>query len=80
MSNKCRLCGSHVENVPHIVCGCSALAQKDYKRRNDKLCLNIHWAMCKKYGVKVTEKWYEHKVESVIENEVDSSRFKWIDR
>ena len=46
------------------------LAQKEYKRRHDKVCLNIHWALCKKYDIKVTEKWYQHKVESVMENEV----------
>ena len=46
------------------------LAQKEYKRKNDKVCLNIHWALCKKYGVKVGERWYEHKVESVIENDI----------
>ena len=46
------------------------LAQKEYKRKNDKVCLNIHWALRKKYGVKVGERWYEHKVESVIENDI----------
>ena len=70
VSNKCRLCGTHVENVLHIVSGCSILAQKEYKRRHDKVCLNIHWALCNKYGVKVCEKRYKHKVESVIENDV----------
>ena len=70
VSNKCRLCGTHVENVLHIVSGCSMLAQKEYKRRHDKVCLNIHWALCKKYGVKVCERWYEHKVESAIENDI----------
>ena len=44
------------------------LAQKEYKRRHDKVCLSINWVLCKKYGVKVCEKWYEHKVESVIKN------------
>ena len=70
VSNKCRLCETHVENVLHIVSGCSILAQKEYKRRHDKVCLNIHWALCKKYGVKVCESWYKHKVESVIENDI----------
>ena len=56
--------------VLHIVSGCSMLAQKEYNRRHDKVCLNIHWALCKKYGVKVCERWYEHKVESDIENDI----------
>ena len=70
VSNKCRLCGTHMENVLHIVSGCSMLAQKEYKRRHGKVCLNIHWVLCKKFGVKVCERWYEHKVESVIENDI----------
>ena len=71
VSNKCRLCGTHVENVLHIVSGCSTLAKKEYKRMHDKvLCLNINWALWKNYGVKVCESRYEHKVESVIENDI----------
>ena len=70
VSNKCRLCRTHVENVLHIVSGYSTLAQKEYKRRHDKVCLNIHWALCNKNGVKACERWYEHKVECVIENDI----------
>ena len=56
VSNKFRLCGTHVEHVLHIVSGCSMLAKKHYKRRHDKVCLNIHWALCNKYRVKVYER------------------------
>ena len=42
VSNKCRLCVTHVENVLHIVSSCSMLAQKEYKRRHNKVCFNIH--------------------------------------
>ena len=52
VSNKFRLCGTHVVNVLHIVSGSSILTQKEYKRRHNKVCLNIHWALCKNYGVK----------------------------
>ena len=45
------------------------LAEKDYKRRHDKVCLNLHWNLCKKYGVEVEEKWYQHKPEAVMQNE-----------
>ena len=50
------------------VSGCSMLAQKEYKRRHDEVCLNILWTLCKKYGVRVCKRWYEHMVDSVIEN------------
>ena len=58
----------HVENVLRMVSVCSMLAQKEYKRRHDKVCLSIHWVLCKKYAVKVCKRWYEHKVESVLKN------------
>ena len=64
-----------MNNVFHIVSGCSILAQKDYKRRHDKVCLNIHWELYKTYRVKVCERWYEHKVASVIEN--DTVKILW---
>ena len=53
VSNKFTLCGINVENVLYIMSGCRMLAYKDYKRRNDKVCFNIHWSLCKKYGAKV---------------------------
>ena len=68
-TDKCRLCGEKVESVTHIVSACKMLAQKDYKRRHDKVCLNLHWSLCKKYGIEVEEKWYKHKPEAVIQNE-----------
>ena len=55
-----------MENLLRIVSGCSMLAQKEYKRRHDKVYLNIHWV----YGVKVCERWYEHEAEFFIENDI----------
>ena len=41
----CRLCKKGDENIGHVVSGCSKLAQKEYKRRHDKLgkisCMNM---------------------------------------
>lgn len=68
-SDKCRLCGEKVENVTHIVSACKMLAQKDYKRRHDKVCSHLHWCLSKKYGFEVEEKWYHHKPNGVEENE-----------
>ena len=30
----------------------------------------MYWALCKRYGVKVCERCHQHKVESVIENDI----------
>ena len=45
--NKCQLCGEKVESVTHIVSAFDMLAQGEYKRRHDKVCLFIHWKLCK---------------------------------
>ena len=50
-TNKCRLCNERVENVDHVVAGCKMLAQKEYKRRHDKVCLNLHWSLCRNDNV-----------------------------
>ena len=67
VSELCRLCGERKETVTHIVSACKVSANKEYKRRHDKVCQNLHWSLCKKYGIPVTEKWYVHK--PVQENE-----------
>jgi hypothetical protein len=68
-SDRCRLCGEALETVTHIVSACSVLAQREYKRRHDKVCLNLHWGLCRKYGLKVSDNWYQHQPEGVMENE-----------
>ena len=69
-SDRCRLCGEAVENVTHIVSGCKMLAQKNYKRRHDKVCSHLHWCLSRKYGLVVDSKWYHHKPDKVVENDV----------
>ena len=29
----------------------------------------LHWEICKKYGLPASEKWYDHRIETVMENE-----------
>ena len=68
-TDKCRMCGKATESVTHIISQCSVLAQKEYKRRHDKVCQNIHWALCKKFGFEHAEFWYQHVPVAVLENE-----------
>ena len=46
-----------MENIDHVVAGCKMLAQKEYKRRHDKVCLNLHWSLCRKFGYSVSDEW-----------------------
>ena len=67
-NDKCRLRGDASKNVTHIVSGCKKLAQKEYKRRHDKVACFIHWLSCKKYDLEHTNKWYQHQPAPVVEN------------
>ena len=63
------MCGEKGESVQHVTSGCKKLAQKEYKRRHDNVTKKVHWNICKKNGLKHSEKWYEHALEGVVENE-----------
>ena len=63
----CRLYEKSSEIAWHVVSGCSNIAQKEYKKRHDKVALRVHWELRKKYDLECGEKWYEHQ--PVIENE-----------
>ena len=63
------MCGEKDETVTHIISGCSKLAQNDYKRRHDWVGKATHWDICKHKGFQVTDKWYTHETESVVEND-----------
>ena len=67
-SRLCRLCKKSDETVRHIVCGCSRLAQKEYKRRHDMVGERVHWEVCRKFDIRVNNNWYEDEPEAVIEN------------
>ena len=65
-SSLCRLCGEKEENVSHIISSCKILAQREYKRRHDKMCCNVHGNLCKKFGFNVSGKWYQHRIDKVL--------------
>ena len=64
------MCGERNETVAHILAECKMLAQRQYKNwRHDKVTQSLHWEICKKYGLPASEKWYDHRIETVMENE-----------
>ena len=65
---KCRMCKQSYDTVSHIVSSCQILAQKEYKRKRDTVARAIHWDLTGKYGFKRNERWYDHVLESVLEN------------
>ena len=68
-SAKCRICKEKAETVTYLVSECSKLAQKEYKRRHDKIATAVHWSILKTNNLPHSKHWYEHKAEAVMENE-----------
>ena len=46
------------------------LAQKEYKRRHNNVARLLHWHLCKKYNIVLTDRWVEHSSEAVMEDYV----------
>ena len=65
----CRLCKEKDETIDHLISSCSKIAQTDYKERHNKVTSMLHWNLCKKYHLPASEKWWEHYVEKVLQNE-----------
>ena len=56
----CRVCHSVDESAMHIAGGCEQLAKRRYMIRHNLIATCVHWALCRKYEIKVTRNWYEH--------------------
>ena len=69
VSSLCRMCQNKDETVTHLVSECSKMAQREYKGRHDKVASAVHWGLAKKYGLSHAEKWYDHRADSVSENQ-----------
>ena len=65
--SKCRLCGTKEETVMHLVSGCSKLAQKQYKRRDNNVARRVNWELCKKQGLESSGRRYGHTPADVME-------------
>ena len=53
-----------------IIIGCSKLTQKEYKIRHGRVGKLISWELGKRLKFYHTAKWYLHKPESILENEI----------
>ena len=75
----CRVCSSHQETVPHILCGCSQIAQTLYKDRHDKMLRPLYHSVLEKYEFSESQSsqpWYKqsHPV-PCLEN--DKAKILW---
>ena len=63
------MCKEKDETVTHLVSECSKLAQKEYKRRHDKVATVVYWSILKTNNLPHSKHWNKHKAEAVMENE-----------
>ena len=63
------MCKVKEETIDHLVSSCSKIAQTDYKERHDKVVSMLHWNLCRKYNLPTPDKWWQHKVDKVLQNE-----------
>ena len=74
-----RVCCKEVESVGHVASGCGGLAQKEYRRRHDRMGLRVYWELCRKYGIKSADVWYKEVPDEVRMSE-DGNVEIWWDR
>ena len=77
VSGLCRVCGGKMETVAHIAGGCGVLMQGPGTVRHDRMGARVHWELCKKYNVKVVDRWYEHKPQVVSKSEDGNVFIYW---
>ena len=73
----CRICGEKMETVAHIAGGCGVLIKGPGTVRHDRMGSRVHWELCKKYGVKCSDRWYEHKPQTISRNESGDITLYW---
>ena len=57
------------ESVDHIRSASPEVAKTEYIQRHDNAASYIKLNVCQSYNIKTIDKWYEHKLEAVAENE-----------
>ena len=71
------VCCKEVESVGHVASGCSGLAQKEYRRRHDRMGLRVYWELCRKYGIKSADVWYKEVPDDVRMSEDGKVEIWW---
>ena len=74
-NSKCRLYGYTINAIMmnRIISDCSKQVQKQYETRHDWVGKLIGWELCKKFKLARMNKWYLHKPESILENEINKT-------
>ena len=65
-NSKRRMCYNAEENIKHIVQGCTLLVLCEYINKHNKVAGYIHWTVCKRVGLHVTDRYHGHIPERVI--------------
>ena len=71
------VCQKFLETVAHVSSGCTVLAQKEYKKRHDRMGLRVYWDLCRRYGVKHSLRWYEETPEDVCVSSCGKFEIWW---
>ena len=77
VASKCRMCLQHEKTVDQIVSGCEVLVKTEYISRHNNSAAYLHWSICKNHDIKITDKWYEHKLETVMHNKKKNITILW---
>jgi len=64
--SKQRMCYNAEEHTKHTVVGCTNLAPSEYSNIYNMVSGYIHQTICKHMGLQVTNRYYEHISERVI--------------
>ncbi|KAI5750850.1 hypothetical protein M8J77_001785 [Diaphorina citri] len=67
--DKCRLCKTQPETITHVISGCQQLAKHEYTNRHNRVCIYVHYQICKHFKFPVSEKWYQHNPDPVMSND-----------
>ena len=70
------MCSQNEETVGRIVSERETLAKTQYISRHNKAAAYLHWRICKDHDIESIDKWYEHKPETLMNNQ-DNITIMW---